>query len=94
MIVGNKIDLEEKRVVSKQRGLEYAESKKIAFYEVSAKDGTNINLIFTRIAEGTSSPTQNWKRQSLSIISPKALSSTARRARRTQSLGKRRRRRL
>lgn len=53
MIVGNKIDLEEKRVVSKQRGLEYAESKKIAFYEVSAKDGTNINLIFTRIAEGS-----------------------------------------
>lgn len=52
MIVGNKIDLEEKRTVSKQRGLEYAESKKIAFYEVSAKDGTNINLIFTRIAEG------------------------------------------
>lgn len=51
MIVGNKIDLEEKRTVSKQRGLEYAESKKIAFYEVSAKDGTNINLIFTRIAE-------------------------------------------
>ena len=59
MIVGNKTDLEEKRMVSKQRGLEYAESKKIAFYEVSAKDGTTINLIFTRIAEGTSPPTQN-----------------------------------
>jgi GTPase SAR1 family protein len=56
MIVGNKIDLEEKRTVSKQRGLEYAESKKIAFYEVSAKDGTNIDLIFTRIAEGTHPP--------------------------------------
>lgn len=53
MIVGNKIDLEDKRTVSKQRGLEYAESKKIAFYEVSAKDGTNIELIFTRIAECT-----------------------------------------
>ena len=50
MIVGNKIDMEEDRAVSKQRGLDYAESKKIAFYEVSAKDGTNINLIFTRIA--------------------------------------------
>ena len=50
MIVGNKIDMEEARTVSKQRGLDYAESKKIAFYEVSAKDGTNINLIFTRIA--------------------------------------------
>lgn len=66
MIVGNKTDLEEKRVVSKQRGLEYAESKKIAFYEVSAKDGTNINLIFTRIAEGTSPSIQNWRRPSRS----------------------------
>jgi len=53
MIVGNKIDMEDARAVSKQRGLDYAESKKIAFYEVSAKDGTNINLIFTRIAEGS-----------------------------------------
>jgi GTPase SAR1 family protein len=64
MIVGNKIDLEENRVVSKQRGLEYAESKKIAFYEVSAKDGTNINLIFTRIAECTLPISQNSRRPS------------------------------
>lgn len=59
MIVGNKIDMEEQRTVSKQRGLDYAESKKIAFYEVSAKDGTNIDLIFTRIAEGTPQFMQN-----------------------------------
>lgn len=52
MIVGNKIDMEEQRTVSKQRGLDFAESRKIAFYQVSAKDGTNINLIFTRIAQG------------------------------------------
>ena len=42
MLVGNKSDLEEERKITKQRGLEYAEKKKIAFYEVSAKDGTNI----------------------------------------------------
>jgi GTPase SAR1 family protein len=59
MIVGNKIDMEEQRTVSKQRGLDYAESKKIAFYEVSAKDGTNIDLIFTRISEGTPQFMQN-----------------------------------
>ncbi len=59
MIVGNKIDMEDQRTVSKQRGLDYAESKKIAFYEVSAKDGTNIDLIFTRIAEGTPQFMQN-----------------------------------
>lgn len=65
MIVGNKIDLEEKRVVSKQRGLEYAESKRIAFYEVSAKEGTNINLIFTRVAECTIVQIQNCRKQLL-----------------------------
>ena len=52
MIVANKIDLEEERQVSKQRGLDYAESKHLAFYEVSVKSGVNIELIFTRLAEG------------------------------------------
>jgi 50S ribosomal subunit-associated GTPase HflX len=52
MIVANKIDFEEERQVSKQRGLDYAESKHLAFYEVSAKSGVNIELIFTRLAEG------------------------------------------
>ena len=51
MLVGNKSDMEDKREISKQKGLEYAEKNKIAFYEVSAKDGTNIDLIFTKIAE-------------------------------------------
>ena len=37
MLVGNKSDLEEKRSVSKHDGFKYAEGKKIAFYEVSAK---------------------------------------------------------
>jgi len=46
MVVGNKSDLEEDRNVSKQRGLDYAESRKVAFYEVSAKEGSNVNLIF------------------------------------------------
>lgn len=55
MLVGNKSDLEEQRVITKQKGLEYAEKNKIAFYEVSAKEGSNIELIFTKIAEGTSS---------------------------------------
>jgi len=32
MIVGNKIDLEEQRQISKQKGLELAENKRIAFY--------------------------------------------------------------
>ena len=46
MIVGNKSDLETERAVSKQKGLDFAESRKVAFYEVSAKEGTNVDLIF------------------------------------------------
>jgi GTPase SAR1 family protein len=53
MLVGNKCDLEHLRKISKQKGIEYAERNKIPFYEVSAKEGTNIELIFTKIAEGT-----------------------------------------
>lgn len=52
MLVGNKSDLEESRHITKQKGLEYAEKNKIAFYEVSAKEGTNVDLIFNKIAEG------------------------------------------
>lgn len=32
MLVGNKSDREENREISKQKGLEYAEKNKIAFY--------------------------------------------------------------
>lgn len=42
MLVGNKLDLENRREIKRERGLEYAESKKLAFHEVSAADGTNI----------------------------------------------------
>lgn len=51
MLVGNKSDMEEERTITKQKGLEYAEKNKIAFYEVSAKDGTNVDLVFHKIAE-------------------------------------------
>jgi Ras-related protein Rab-5C len=50
MIVGNKADLQEKREVHTQRALNYAGRKNLPLYEVSAKDGLNIDLIFTRMA--------------------------------------------
>jgi Ras-related protein Rab-6A len=51
MLVGNKSDLDNLRKVSKQDGLSFAEKNRVAFYEVSAKTGSNIDLIFSKIAE-------------------------------------------
>lgn len=51
MLVGNKSDLDSLRKVSKQDGLSFAEKNRVAFYEVSAKTGSNIDLIFSKIAE-------------------------------------------
>ncbi len=51
MLVGNKSDLDTLRKVSKQDGLSFAERNRVAFYEVSAMTGSNIELIFDKIAE-------------------------------------------
>ena len=59
MLIGNKADLEDERTVSKERGLELAEDKRMAFYETSAKTGNNVNLIFERLAECKTHLTQN-----------------------------------
>ena len=50
IIVGNKIDLEENRVVSKKEAEDFATEKGFLFYEVSAKTGEQIEELFnTRI---------------------------------------------
>ena len=46
-LVGNKIDLNDKRVVSFEEGKKLANEKNIIFEEVSAKDGQNFNELFT-----------------------------------------------
>ena len=45
-LVGNKIDLNDKRVVSYEEGKKLANEKNIIFEEVSAKDGQNFNELF------------------------------------------------
>ena len=45
-LVGNKIDLNDKRVVSFEEGRKLANEKNIIFEEVSAKDGQNFNELF------------------------------------------------
>ena len=43
IIVGNKIDLFKKRVIEKEKAIEYATQKKIDYIETSSKTGENIN---------------------------------------------------
>lgn len=50
LLVGNKCDLEEKRVVSYDEAKQLAENYNIRFYETSAKDDINISEIFVKIA--------------------------------------------
>ena len=49
-LIGNKIDLEEKREVSYEEGKNFAEENNLLFCETSAKDGNNIQEIFLESA--------------------------------------------
>lgn len=49
IIVGNKADLDEKRVVSFEEGSDFAKALGVPFIETSAKTAYNINELFTRM---------------------------------------------
>ena len=51
IIVGNKLDLEESRVVSTQEGEKFAKEHNYHFYEASAKTGQNVQEAFNDIFE-------------------------------------------
>uniref|UniRef100_T1J8K1 Ras-related protein Rab-13 n=1 Tax=Strigamia maritima TaxID=126957 RepID=T1J8K1_STRMM len=51
MILGNKCDLEDRRVVSKERGEAIGREHKIKFFETSAKANINVDEAFTELAE-------------------------------------------
>lgn len=50
-LVGNKTDLEDQREVTVEEAKQYAEENDLLFMECSAKSASNINEIFTEIAE-------------------------------------------
>ena len=50
MLVGNKIDLEEKRVIDAEKINTFAEGKKMKCFETSAKIGENVDTIFKEIS--------------------------------------------
>ena len=50
MLVGNKIDLEDKRVIDTEKMNTFAEGKKMKCFETSAKTGENVDTIFKEIS--------------------------------------------
>ena len=50
LILGNKCDMEEKRLISKERGEKVAEENGIKFYETSAKENVNIEHAFITVS--------------------------------------------
>ncbi|XP_039257335.1 ras-related protein Rab-10-like [Styela clava] len=50
MLLGNKCDMEEKRMISKERGEQIAREHGIKFYETSAKNNINIEKAFMTLA--------------------------------------------
>jgi len=50
ILLGNKCDMEEKRMISTNRGQEIASQNGIKFYETSAKNNININEAFMTLA--------------------------------------------
>lgn len=50
MLVGNKADLVEKRVVAMKEAEEFAQRQDLTYLETSAMDGTNVREAFVRVA--------------------------------------------
>eukprot|EP01119_Soliformovum_irregulare_P025317 TRINITY_DN9330_c0_g1_i1.p1 TRINITY_DN9330_c0_g1~~TRINITY_DN9330_c0_g1_i1.p1 ORF type:complete len:201 (-),score=51.32 TRINITY_DN9330_c0_g1_i1:38-640(-) len=51
MIVGNKSDMEEKRLVESDEAFQFAKAHKMAYMETSAKQKTNVDAIFASLAD-------------------------------------------
>ena len=51
ILVGNKVDLIEKRKVEKEIIDNFVKKRQLKYYEMSAKDGTNIDIVFRELAE-------------------------------------------
>ena len=52
-LVGNKIDLEEKRVIKYEEGEKYALDNNVHFLEVSARSGKGITELFNKVIKGS-----------------------------------------
>ena len=51
ILVGNKCDCEEERVVSTERGKQLADQLGLEFFETSAKENVNVKSVFERLVD-------------------------------------------
>ena len=51
VLVGNKSDLSESRVITKQQGMDLAESMGVYYFETSAKDDVNVKQTFETLVD-------------------------------------------
>ena len=51
IVVGNKKDIEDKRKVQREEGENFAKNNGVHFYETSALDSTNVNVVFEFLAK-------------------------------------------
>ena len=59
MLIGNRCDIEDERVIPKERGEGIAKENNILFFETSAKTGVNIDYAFTEFVEAIMDKTMN-----------------------------------
>ena len=59
MLIGNRCDKEDERVIPKERGEGIAKENNILFFETSAKTGVNIDYAFTEFVEAIMDKTMN-----------------------------------
>jgi small GTP-binding protein len=51
ILVGNKLDLKNERVVNEESIKKFLEKNEMKFFETSAKEGTNVDIIFKEISQ-------------------------------------------
>ena len=70
-LVGNRIDLYDKRVVSKEEGKSYAKERNIKFFEVSAKTGEGTNILIQDIVDSLTDRFKEEKDKNMKEIKTK-----------------------
>eukprot|EP01084_Bolivina_argentea_P212133 360655_1 len=73
ILIGNKIDLSDQRVVSFEEAKQYAIQKNMIYIEVSAKTGQNINKSFETMVQELYKRKRYYKKQNKSIVQKKEI---------------------